>query len=367
MKFTISRSEFLRGLQFTSGVVERRQSMPILANVLLQCQNEHLSLTGSNLEMELTGRVMPLEISEPGAVTVSGKKLMDICRALPEGSQISFQSDHHKTVVQSGKSRFHLGVLPAVDFPLAAIEEGGTVVSLPESHLCKLLESTHFAMADQDVRYYLNGLFIDMTREGICAVATDGHRLAMDHLSFAGLQSETQFILPRKGAVELIKLLNKDSKALIEMSCAANAIRLLSPDFEFVSRLIEGRFPDYNRVIPKNGDKTALLERDALKQLLQRVSILTNEKYRAARLHFSPDLLSVSANNAEQEEVQDELIIEYQGEAVEIAFNITYLLDVLNVLPDEPVKIIFSNSENSILVESEALPGAAYVIMPMSL
>lgn len=367
MKFTISRSEFLRGLQFTAGVVERRQSMPILANVLLQCHDGQLSLTGSNLEMELTGRVMPLEISEPGAITVSGKKLVDICRALPDDNQISFQSDDQKAVVQSGKSRFLLGTLPAVDFPLAVMEEGGVTLSLPESHLFKLLESTHFAMADQDVRYYLNGLFLDLTKEGVCAVATDGHRLAMSRLASLGLQSEAQFILPRKGTAELLKLLNKDSEMKIELRCAANAIQFSSPDFVFVSRLIEGRFPDYNRVIPKNGDKIALIERDALKQLLQRVSILTNEKYRAARLHFGTNLLSVSANNTEQEEVQDELKIDYQGDSVEIAFNITYLLDVLNVLPDKPVKIIFSNSENSILVESEALPGAAYVIMPMSL
>lgn len=368
MQFTISRNELLKGLQVTAGVVERRQSMPVLANILLQCQEGQLSLTGSNLEMELTGKMSPLEIPELGAVTVSGKKLMDICRSLPEDSQISFQSDDQKATVKSGKSRFLLGTLPAADFPLAMIEEEGTAISLPEAHLFKLIETTHFAMADQDVRYYLNGLFVGLSKEAICAVAADGHRLAINRLPFEGVQSEIQFILPRKGALELLKLLDKDSEAMIEMRCAVNAIRLSSPDFVFVSRLIEGRFPDYNRVIPKNGDKIALLEKDALKQLLQRVSILTNEKHRAASLRFSPDLLSVSANNAEQEEVTDEQKIEYQGGEVEIVFNITYLLDVLNTLPDKQVKMIFSGEENSsVLLESEALPGAAYVIMPYTL
>jgi DNA polymerase-3 subunit beta len=369
MKFTITRSELLKGLQFIAGVIERRQSMPILANVLLDCQQDKLSLIGSNLEMELTGKVKPLVVTEPGSVTVSGRKLMDICRVLPDDSQIVFQFDGEKAVIQAGKSRFQLGTLPVADFPLTAIDEGGMTIAIPEAQLLKLLETTHFAMAEQDVRYYLNGLFLELSasNKGICAVATDGHRLALDFLPLNNIEGESQFILPRKGALELLRLLNKDSDANVELRYVTNAIRLSSPDFVVVSRLIEGRYPDYHRVIPKNGDKIAYIARDNLKQLLQRVAILTNENHRAALLRFERDVLSVSANNAEQEEVQDELEIDYPGESMEIAFNVTYLLDVLQVLPDSPVKIIFSTGENGILVESEAMPGAAFVIMPMSL
>jgi DNA polymerase-3 subunit beta len=367
MKFTITRSEFLKGLQFITGVIERRQSMPILANVLLDCTPDQLSLTGSNLEMELTGKVKPLSVEKAGAVTVSGRKLMDICRVLSDESEIMFQVEGEKALIQSGKSRFHLGTLPVADFPLTAIDEGGQVIILPETQLLKLIEKTHFAMAEQDIRYYLNGLFLTLTQKGICAVATDGHRLALDFLSFDNLENEIQFILPRKGALELLRLFNKDSDSDVEFRYVTNAIRLSTPDFVFVSRLIEGRYPDYQRVIPKNGDKTAFIARDALKQVLQRAAILTHEKHRAATLRFERDLLTVTANNAEQEEVYDELEIEYPGEVIEITFNITYLLDVLQVLPESAVKIIFSNGENGILVESEAMQGAAYVIMPMSL
>lgn len=367
MKFVITQEQLLQGLQFVNGVVERRQNVPILANILLRVENNQLWLTGTDLEIELTSCVSVLDIQQSGTTTVSGRKLMDICRSLPADSQLIFTQEEGKILVSSGKSRFGLTTLSAADFPLTSMDKEAATINISQAQLLQLLEATYFAMAQQDVRYYLNGLFFEFSVNTIRAVATDGHRLALRSMNFQQKVPATQFILPRKGIMELIRLLDKDNTDSLQLQASANTLKLSGPDFTFVSRLIDGRFPDYQRVIPKNGDKIAQVDRDALRQVLQRVAILSNEKYHAVRLHFQHSLLSIHATNTELEEAQDELAIDYSGAAIEMGFNVNYFLDVLSVLPSGKVKITLSNPENSILIESDQLAEATFVIMPMCL
>jgi DNA polymerase-3 subunit beta len=367
MKFTTKRDQLLKGLQFVTGVVERRQSLPILSHVLIRAQNNRLSLVGSDLEIELTGHAELIENEHTFETTVSGRKLMDICRTLPENADICFQLDGAKAAVIAGKSRFSLVTLPSSDFPLAAFESSGKSVKCLQSDFAALLESTSFAMAQQDVRFYLNGLFFEANAGNMCSVATDGHRLAVRKMDFPGLTEPTQFILPRKGVFELLRLLSKDEGKMLSMLIGPNAIRLESDTFTFVSRLIEGKFPDYRRVIPQGGDKKALVDRDTLKHALARAAILTNEKYHAVRLHFSSGVLLITATNTEQEEAKEEISMNYEGESLEMGFNVNYLLDVLSAVPSGDVTFTLSSADNSVLIYSDALEKAQFVIMPMSL
>jgi len=366
MKFLVTRESLLEGLQFIIGVVERRQSMPILANILLKLSGNQLFLTGTDLEIELTSTVNVEKCEEEGQITVPGRKLVDICRSLLSNEEIVFETKGEKALIQAGKSRFSLAILPAVDFPLTAMPVEKLSFEIEESKLHQLMAFTSFGMAQQDVRYYLNGLFFEITSSALTTVATDGHRLASYQSPFQH-EKEATFILPRKGVVELLRILKPTGEQTLKILCAENALKIEGDKFTFVSRLIDGRFPDYKRVIPKNLDKTAHIDRDLLKQVLQRVSILTHEKYHAARLCFNDGMLSLTANNTENEEAQDEISIHYNGPSVEIAFNIHYLLDVLNVLPQGNVQFHFSGPENSILLSAEDLSHASYVIMPMSL
>lgn len=367
MKFTTKRDQLLKGLQFVTGVVERRQSLPILSHVLIRAQENRLSLVGSDLEIELTGHAELVENAQSFETTLSGRKLMDICRTLPENAEISLQLEGAKASVIAGKSRFSLVTLPSSDFPLAAFEASGKSVTCLQSDFAALLESTAFAMAQQDVRFYLNGLYFEASENSICAVATDGHRLAVRKMIFPELTETTQFILPRKGVFELLRLLSKEPDKTLSIHIGKNAIRLESDTFTFVSRLIEGKFPDYRRVIPQGGDKKAVVDRDTLKQALARAAILTNEKYHAVRLHFSPGILLITATNTEQEEAKEEIPIQYDGEPLEMGFNVNYVQDVLSVVPSGEVIFMLSNADNSALIFSEGLENTQFVIMPMSL
>lgn len=367
MKFTTKRDQLLKGLQFVTGVVERRQSLPILSHVLIRVQNNRLSLVGSDLEIELTGHADLMETETPFETTVSGRKLMDICRTLPDDADISFHLEGAKAFLVAGKSRFSLVTLPSADFPLAAFESSGNEVTCSQAELASLLESTSFAMAQQDVRYYLNGLFFEANDNSICSVATDGHRLAVRKMEFQGITTPTQFILPRKGVIELLRLLSKEEGKTLSMRIGQNAIRLESDTFTFVSRLIEGKFPDYRRVIPQGGNKKAVVDRDMLKQALTRAAILTNEKYHAVRLHFDTSGLLITATNTEQEEAKEEIAMHYEGDALEMGFNVNYLLDVLSAVPPGEVVFTLSSPDNSVLIHSDGLGQAQFVIMPMSL
>ena len=367
MKFTVSREAILKPLQLVAGVVERRQTLPVLANVLIVLENNQLSLTGTDLEVEIVGRI-PLEgPTENGEITVPAKKFLDICRALPEGSEIQFTLGDQKATVKSGRSRFSLSTLDANEFP--SVEPGTNDLSIncQQKEIKRLIDRTSFAMAQQDVRYYLNGMLWELRSDALRAVSTDGHRLAMCTRPVNVNVSEVvQAILPRKGVIELSRLLT-DGDAEVELVLGSNHLRATTPEFTFTSKLVDGKFPDYERVLPKGGDKVVLGNRSDLKQAFARTAILSNEKYRGVRLILETNQLTIVANNPEQEEAEDQVSVDYTGEELEVGFNVSYLQDVTNVLDTEQIKITLADSNSSALLEEPENSDSAYVVMPMRL
>jgi len=366
MKFVISREALLRPLQLVAGVVEKRQTLPVLSNVLLEIESQQLSLTGTDLEVELVGRVTLDEVGQEGAITVPAKKLMDICRSLPDGAQIEIEQDEARVNVRSGRSRFTLSTLPATEFPNVDAIADEQSFSLPQASLRHIIDRSSFAMAQQDVRYYLNGMLMEVTADSLRAVATDGHRLATCVTEVSGLAETRQIILPRKGVLEMAKLLT-DPEASVSLSLSANHLRAQTEEFTFTSKLVDGKFPDYSRVIPKGGNNVVLADRTDLRQVFNRTAILSNEKYRGVRLVLGTDTLQVFANNPEQEEAEETTAVEYQGDALEIGFNVSYLQDVLGVISTEQVKFTLSDANSSALIEEPDSSDAMYVVMPMRL
>jgi DNA polymerase-3 subunit beta len=367
MKFVISRDALLKPLNLVAGVVERRQTLPILANVLLVLEDGWLSLTGTDLEVELVGRLKLEAAAEAGEVTVPARKLVDICKSLPEGCDIEFTVKEGKAVVRSGRSRFSLSTLEARDFPNVEDSIGTHKISLLQGQLRRLIERTSFAMAQQDVRYYLNGMLWELKPDLLRVVATDGHRLAMCTLaSEFSIEDTKQVILPRKGVLELARLLQDDA-AEVALVIGNNHIRATTKDFTFTSKLVDGKFPDYDRVLPKNTDKSVIGSRNELRQAFARTAILSNEKYHGVRLMLSDGNLQIIANNPEQEEAEEVVSVEYEGDAVEIGFNVSYLLDVLAVLSGEKVRLSLSDPNSSALLEESEDGDSLYVVMPMRL
>ena len=367
MKFAVSRDALLKPLNLVAGVVERRQTLPILSNVLLVLDGEWLSLTGTDLEVELVGRVRLPVAGENGEVTVPARKLVDICRSLPEGCDIQFSAEDGKLLVRSGRSRFTLATLPARDFPNVEDSIGTHKISIQQGQLRRLIEKTSFAMAQQDVRYYLNGMLWEIKPGQLRVVATDGHRLAMCSMTGDFSVDDTkQVILPRKGVLELARLLQdpEDEAAVV---IGDNHIRATTPDFTFTSKLVDGKFPDYERVLPRAPDKMVIGSREDLRQAFTRTAILSNEKYRGVRLSLQTGGLQIVANNPEQEEAEEVVEVDYQGDSLEIGFNVSYLLDVLGVLPSENVKMSLSDPNSSALLEEPDDGDALYVVMPMRL
>ena len=366
MKFSLSREALLKPLQLVTGVVERRQTLPILSNVLLSLEGSRLSLTGTDLEVEIIGYTEVSGGDEPGEVTVSGRKLLDICRSLPEGANVNFSNSDGKAQVVSGRSRFTLATLPANDFPSVDNGENNIRFDVEAATLKTLIESTSFAMAQQDVRYYLNGMLWEVSANKLRAVATDGHRMALaDAACDIAVDDITKAILPRKGVMELARLVGDEGSVGVAMG--SNQIRVNGPDYCFTSKLVDGAYPDYDRVLPKGGDKLVLGDRAELKQAFGRTAILSNEKYRGVRLMLSNGALKMVANNPEQEEAQEEIGVDYAGDDLEIGFNVSYLLDVLNVLKGTTVRLTLSDSGSSALMEDAASGAAVYVVMPMRL
>lgn len=367
MKFTVSRDALLKPLQLVAGVVERRQTLPVLSNVLIVLDGEKLSLTGTDLEVEIVGRIQLEQPGDAGEITVPARKLLDICRSLPDGADIEFKEDNQKLLVKSGRSRFTLSTLPANDFP--NVEDGPSDLSFtcPQKDIKRLIDSTAFAMAQQDVRYYLNGMLWEVTQGQLRVVATDGHRLAMCTRALDIQCSEkVQAILPRKGVIELARLL-ADADQSAEVVLGANHVRAVTADFTFTSKLVDGKFPDYERVLPKGGSRVIIGVREELKQAFGRTAILSNEKYRGVRLQLDAGQLTIVANNPEQEEAEETVTVDYTGESMEIGFNVSYLLDVTNVLNTENVKITLADSNSSALLEAPENGDSAYVVMPMRL
>jgi DNA polymerase-3 subunit beta len=367
MQFTIQREALLKPLQLVAGVVERRQTLPVLSNVLLVVDGNTLSLTGTDLEVELVGRIQLEEAAEAGEITVPARKLMDICKSLPDDSTISFKLEDNKAVIKAGRTRFTLATLPATDFPNVEEGPGSMSFSVNQNKLRRLIERTSFAMAQQDVRYYLNGMLLEINKGQLRAVATDGHRMAMCTLD-ADIDSQEryQLIVPRKGILELARLLG-EADDLVSIVLGTHHIRATTGDFTFTSKLVDGKFPDYERVLPRGGDKIVLADRQVLRNAFSRTAILSNEKYRGIRLMLSDSLLKIQANNPEQEEAEEDIAVDYTGSALEIGFNVSYLLDVMNVLSNEQVKLILSDANSSALVQESESDDSVYVVMPMRL
>lgn len=366
MKFTVSREDFLKPLQLVVGVVERRQTLPILSNVLIHLVDGRLSLTGTDLEVEIVGHLNLNAPSESGEITVPARKLMDICRSLPDGAEITFSEEGGRVLVTSGRSRFTLSSLPANEFPSVDDGPGKREFVINQSELKQLISHTSFAMAQQDVRYYLNGMLLEVGENRVRVVATDGHRLAMMDVQVPSLDGElTQAILPRKGVIELSRLLADNGDVTVVLG--NNHIRIATQEFRFTSKLVDGAYPDYDRVLPKGGDKQMMGNREELRNAFSRTAILSNEKYRGVRLLLSEGQLTLVANNPEQEEAQEDVTVNYTAEDLEVGFNVSYIIDVLNVLSGEEARFTLSDANSSALIEDPAKESAVYVVMPMRL
>ena len=367
MKFTISREALLKPLNLVAGVVERRQTLPILANVLMVLEGDRLALTGTDLEVELVGRVQLPLAGESGEVTIPARKLVDICKSLPEASDIELAAQDGKVIVKSGRSRFTLSTLPAREFPNVEDSMGTHQFTIKQGQLKRLIDRTGFAMAQQDVRYYLNGMLWELKAKQLRVVATDGHRLAMCTLpGKVSAGDDTQVILPRKGVLELARLLLEED-AEIAIVLGSNHIRATTDEFTFTSKLVDGKFPDYQRVLPRSPDKIVIGSRLELRQAFTRTAILSNEKYRGVRLKLTTDSLDIVANNPEQEEAEEAVPVTYGGDPLEVGFNVSYLLDVLGVLSGEAIKLSLSDPNSSALLEESEEGDSLYVVMPMRL
>lgn len=366
MKFTISREVLLKPLQVIGGVVEKRQTLPILANVLVQVDKGKLTLTGTDLEVELTATAM-VENGSDGEITLPARKFGDICRALPEQAMLEVTVDGDKALIRSGKSRFSLSTLPAAEYPATENVAGAFRLTIAQEVLKGLLEQTQFCMANQDVRYYLNGMLLEMKGGQLRTVATDGHRLAISETDCPDVAGEErQVIIPRKGVLELSRLLD-DGDAQCELVVGGNHLRVVLGDVVMTSKLVDGRFPDYDRVVPKIGERLVTADRIRLRQALQRTSILSNEKFRGIRLQFEQNLLKATVNNPEQEEAEEEVEVDYGGVEFEIGFNVSYLLDALNVVKQEQVVLSMTDANSSCLIYGAGDTNSRYVVMPMRL
>jgi DNA polymerase-3 subunit beta len=369
MNIKLSRGALLKPLTYVSSVVEKRQTLPILSNVLIQFDGSNrLSLTGTDLEVEVITYCNQVS-GEAGELSINARKLYDITRSLPEDAEISITSeDNGKSVIRSGKSRFTVQALPVDDFPKIETEQWSQTWKLPASTFKQALTRTSFAMAQQDVRFYLNGLLLVSDSEKMTTVATDGHRLAKTEIQLTSksTDSEIQAIVPRKAITELNRMMD-DIDDEISVSFNANHMRVELDAVIFTSKLIDGRFPDYEKVIPKNQDKSILIDRHELQNTLNRAAILTNEKFRGVRLIITKDKMSVSANNPDQEEAFDEIKIEYTGEDIEIGFNVGYMLEALNVINSEKVEILLSDANSSGTLRAPGDAETVYIVMPMRL
>ncbi len=366
MELSILREQLLTPLQSVIGVVERRQTMPILSNVLIEVEADQLTLTASDLTVELRART-PLDSDQQGRFTVSARKLMDICRALDEEAQLHIQVDGDKATLRSGRSRFTLATLPAEDYPLMSFEDDERLIQLTERELKTLLDKTHFAMASQDIRPFLNGMLVESEGHRLRCVATDGHRLSLCETQLPeALGERQQSILPRKAVIELTRMVAAEDRP-VTLGIGSQHARIQVGEQSLTTKLINSTYPDYQRVIPQGSDKVMQAPTQALRQTLSRASILSNEKYRGIRLKLTPGQLTAIANNPEQEQAEDDLAVNYNGEDLEIGFNVNYLLDALQAIDEETVEMHLSNPNSSVLIRPQGNDRCLYVVMPMRL
>jgi len=367
MKFSLNRELLLKPLLLVSGAVERKSTLPILGNVLFDVSGQSLTLTATDLELEMISYAEVYNQAGDGKVTIPARKLLDICKSLPADSQLTFESENDVIRVSTGRSKYSLSTLSADDFPNIEQWKGDVEFSLLKSELLRLIESTHFSMANQDVRYYLNGMSIETDGTEIRSVATDGHRLAICKISNELLNLPSrQVIVPRKGILEIIRLLDPVDEP-VQVFLGSNHIRIIDKEFSFTSKLVDGRFPDYRRVLPRNGDKILETDKDQMRQVLSRASILSNEKFKGVRLNFSASELKITANNPEQEQAEEVIEINFPFEEVEVGFNVNYVLDVLNAVKGSAVKFTLADANSSVVIEGSDSNEAIYVVMPMRL
>ncbi|PWB51057.1 MAG: DNA polymerase III subunit beta [Nitrosomonadales bacterium] len=361
----INKEEFLRPLQSVAGIVERRHTLPILSNVLIQIGDENIAFIATDLEIQITATLSNNSDKGDAAITVSAKKLQDIVRALPENAEISFDSKDSRLQLKAGKSQFSLQTLPADDFPkLALSDELISEISLSQSLLKQLFNQVQYAMAQQDIRYYLNGLLMVLEPGVIKVVATDGHRLSLASMGAETVNQAAEAILPRKTVTELIKLLG-DTEEEVKISLGKNLVTFTFGNIILISKVIEGKFPDYNKVIPSHYSNHVVLDRLTLLHAMQRASILSNEKFRGVRMVLMQDSMRVICNNTEQEEAEEELEINYASDPLDIGFNVTYLLDVLNNINTKEVDCSFGDANSSCLITVPGDDRFKYVVMPM--
>ena len=368
MKFSAQREALLTPLQHVVGAVERRQTSPILGNVLIEADGERVVLTATDAEIEMQAHCA-LHVDEPGAITVPARKLLEIGRHLPDAARVDFEAGGEKAMFRSGRSRFTLATLPAVEFPKIDSLEGAQEVTLPASALHQCIRNTAFSMAQQDVRFYLNGMLLEIGDARLACVATDGHRLAYAQCATDANPTEpVRAIIPRKSVGELQRLLGSlDADAPVRLLVTAQHLQVHAGDVRLTTKLIDGRFPDYDRVIPVDGNKELVIDCTTLRQSLTRASVLSNEKYRGVRVSLTPGTLTISSNNPDQEEAIDEIEVDYAGDSAEIGFNVTYLLDVLGAIDAVNARIRLKDGASSVLVTPESTSDAKYVVMPMRL
>ena len=369
MDITVKRSTLLKPLQAISGIVEKKQTIPILSNVLLNAQNNALLLTATDMEMELVGSLPLEQITVEGSTTVSGRKLFDICRVLPENAHLHLSLQGNYLMLRSGDSSFSLTTLPPQDFPKTEETVYAAQFTLKPNSFKTLLDKIYFSMGLQDVRHYLNGTLLHINQTGITGVATDGHRLALSSLSHQATGNPSvKIILPRKSVLELMRLINISSEETKEYQIEVNEgrMRVNANDFCFTSKLINTQYPDYRKLIQR-GTEIASGNREAIRQALARAAILSNEKFRGVRIRLSNNQLHIMANNMEQEQAEEVVPVEYQGNEMEMGFNVTYLIDVLSSISSENVQLIFSDPSKGVLIESVEDLHSLYVVMPMRL
>jgi DNA polymerase III subunit beta len=359
------RDTLLRPLQIVSGIVERRHTLPILANILIRKNGEKVSFLSTDIEVQITTHADVGSGGESAATTVAARKLLDILRALPDGNDVSLSLANKRMTVQSGKSRFALQTLAAEEFPtVAQAEQYNATVTLPQKTLKHLFNMVHFSMAQQDIRYYLNGLLLVVDGKNVIAVATDGHRLAFCQVETEQNFARQEVIIPRKTILELQRLL-EDLDDPVKLEIAANQVKLTFADIELISKLVEGKFPDYTRVVPKGYKNSFTIGRDQLLRALQRAAIMTSDKFKGIRCILSPGSMKISSTNADQEEAVEEIEIDYGGDSIDIGFNVTYLLDVLNNLKCDNISISLGDANSSALVTIPDNDDFKYVVMPM--
>ncbi len=359
-----SRDTLLKPLQAVSGIVERRQTLPILSNVLIESNGTTLKLTATDLEIQISAET-PFEAPDATAITVTARKLQDLLRALPEEAAITLDAKDSKMTLKAGKSKFQLQTLPATDFPkITKSSDRVQSFSIKQKDFKNLIRLTEFAMAQQDIRYYLNGVLFVLEGERLIAVATDGHRMSYAHVAIEGQFTKQEVIVPRKTILELSKLL-QESDELVQVEILGNQVRMSFSNIELVSKVIDGKFPDYHRVIPTTHAKHVVLDRALLLHTLQRAAILSNEKFRGVRVVLADGSLKIVCTNAEQEEAEEEIDVAYEGDGLDVGFNINYLLDVMATLPQSELKLSFSDSTASALISIPERDDYKYVVMPM--